>query len=99
MFAYLPQERSTTPWVLVLSQKPNITANLITRGSFPVNIVHLVPTLPEASELHLFGTDMATALMKSDGLAVPNYVGALQPGMPSELNALSTKFTPSHDCL
>lgn len=45
-------QASTTPWLLVVGKEPFLTANLVIRGSFPVNVVHLVTTKMGSTELN-----------------------------------------------
>ena len=68
------QNRPAAPFLLIISEQPNLSANLVTRGPFPLNVLHMVPG---PFDLQEFGESMTASIKQADGLTVPGYAGAV----------------------
>ena len=65
----------------MLSPSPLLAADLVVRGSFPVNVVHLVTAKKSQAELKDYAGDVTAAVTKCDTLARINYVAFVAPRM------------------
>ena len=63
-------ERSSTPWILVVASSPNFAASMVVRGPLPLNIVQL---LPKVQPLDEFSTLLNAAVSKADELTKIHY--------------------------
>ena len=69
------------PWVLVISKSPKLSADLVVRGSFPINVVHLVNSKMSAAALKEYSGDVTAAVSRCDGMARINYLGNVIPNL------------------
>ncbi len=76
------QSDGQTPWILVISDSPNYTANMVVRGPMPLNCVQL---LPRNMNLDEFSTGMTAAVSKADALTKIHFASTVS-------EALTRKF-------
>ena len=71
------------PWLLVVSPTPNLVANMMVRGPFPVNCVQLIPA--RHGDLQQFSESVEAAMSKADSLCRIPYAGVLADKVPDSI--------------
>ena len=71
----LLQHRPVTPWAFVISDEACLTCNIIARGPFPANVMHMLPTRSDLTE---FGDEISAGMRPSDALMLPAYPGEVR---------------------
>lgn len=66
----------------MLSRSPKLAGDLVVRGSFPVNVVHLLTIKKSPTELKDYSGEVTAAVTRSDGLARINYITYVAPKLP-----------------